>query len=41
MSTADYVAKYARRRALLTTVEKYWLDEAYRECLPWWFQANE
>lgn len=33
MSTADYVAKYPRRRALLDTVDKYWLDEAYRESL--------
>lgn len=31
MSTADYVAKYTRRRALLTQVENYWIDEAYRE----------
>lgn len=31
MSTADYVAKYNRRRALLTQVENYWIDEAYRE----------
>ncbi|KAL1407550.1 mRNA decay protein [Vanrija albida] len=30
MSTADYVSKYARRRAQLSTVEKYWLDEANR-----------
>ncbi|EJT53100.1 hypothetical protein A1Q1_00107 [Trichosporon asahii var. asahii CBS 2479] len=29
MSTADYVAKYNRRRALLTQVENYWIDEAY------------
>ncbi|WVF65338.1 hypothetical protein IAT40_000064 [Kwoniella sp. CBS 6097] len=29
-TTADYVAKYPRRRALLKTVEKYWLDEAKR-----------
>lgn len=34
MSTADYVAKYARRRALLETVERYWLDEGYRKCQP-------
>lgn len=31
MSTADYVAKYNRRRALLTQVENYWIDEAHRE----------
>jgi hypothetical protein len=31
MSTADYVAKYARRRALLETVERYWIEEGYRE----------
>ncbi|WVR08877.1 hypothetical protein IAU60_005936 [Kwoniella sp. DSM 27419] len=28
--TAEYVAKYPRRRALLDTVEKYWLDEPRR-----------
>ncbi|OXM78214.1 hypothetical protein C364_04151 [Cryptococcus neoformans Bt63] len=29
-STADYVAKYRRRAALLHTAEKYWLDDARR-----------
>ncbi|ADV23037.1 hypothetical protein I315_04869 [Cryptococcus gattii Ru294] len=29
-STADYVAKYPRRAALLHAVEKYWLDDARR-----------
>lgn len=39
MSTADYVAKYPRRRAHLAAVEKYWLDEAYRESeSPTWQQ---
>jgi regulator of nonsense transcripts 2 len=40
MSTADYVAKYGRRRALQATVEKYWLDEAYRELVTGALQAN-
>lgn len=37
MSTADYVAKYPRRRALLKEVENYWIDDAYRELFvgPW------
>lgn len=30
-STADYIAKYRRRAALLHTAEKYWLDDARRE----------
>nr|XP_031861440.1 uncharacterized protein CI109_003044 [Kwoniella shandongensis]KAA5528512.1 hypothetical protein CI109_003044 [Kwoniella shandongensis] len=29
-TTSDYVAKYPRRRSLLETVEKYWLDEPRR-----------
>lgn len=33
-STADYVAKYPRRAALLHTVEKYWLDDARRKFRP-------
>ncbi|KAK4687311.1 regulator of nonsense transcripts 2, partial [Tremellales sp. Uapishka_1] len=30
MSLADYVSRYPRRKALLETVEKYWLEEAKR-----------
>jgi regulator of nonsense transcripts 2 len=31
MSTADYVARYPRRRALLENVEKFWLEDARSE----------
>lgn len=30
MSSAEYVAKYTRRRALREKVERYWLEEAQR-----------
>lgn len=33
MSTADYVAKYPRRRELLKIVDTYWIDGPYRSSL--------
>ena len=31
MSTADYAAKYQKRKGWLEKIEKAWLDEAQRE----------
>ena len=31
MSTADYIAKFSRRKAQRDTVVKYWTEEARRE----------